>query len=67
MSRILNVSTLRPDTALENLNRLTGLDFEQWPESLLEQPVGSLSLSEQQKSTRKESGQAGIEPYIKQG
>ncbi|MQX54812.1 hypothetical protein [Alcanivorax sediminis] len=67
MSRILKVSTLRPDTALENLNRLTGLDFEQWPESLLEQPVGSLSLSEQQKPTRKASGQAGTEPYIKQG
>ena len=36
MSKILRLQKLRPKTALENLNRLTGLDFQDWPESLLE-------------------------------
>lgn len=35
MSKVIRIEKRRPDTALENLNRLTGLDFESWPESLL--------------------------------
>ena len=33
MSKILRLRKLRPKTALENLNRLTGLDFQSLPES----------------------------------
>ncbi|MBL7252296.1 hypothetical protein ACLD02_18660 [Alloalcanivorax sp. C16-2] len=36
MSKIVRVEKRHPETALENLNRLTGLDFQSWPESLLE-------------------------------
>ena len=35
MAQIRHLAAHRPDTALAGLNRLTGLDFEQWPESLL--------------------------------
>ncbi len=35
MSKILKLRKLRPTTALENLNRLTGLDFQSLPESLV--------------------------------
>lgn len=35
MSKILRLRKLRPATALENLNRLTGLDFQSLPESLV--------------------------------
>lgn len=35
MSKILRLRKLRPTTALENLNRLTGLDFQSLPESLV--------------------------------
>tara|TARA_B100000676_G_C17787195_1_gene685063 strand:+ start:371 stop:559 length:189 start_codon:yes stop_codon:yes gene_type:complete len=35
MSKILRLRKLRPKTALENLNRLTGLDFQSLPESLV--------------------------------
>lgn len=35
MSKILRIEKRHPKTALENLNRLTGLEFEHWPESLL--------------------------------
>ena len=35
MSKILRLQKLRPKTALENLNRLTGLDFQSLPESLV--------------------------------
>ncbi|MCG8394810.1 MAG: hypothetical protein MI745_17175 [Pseudomonadales bacterium] len=37
MSKILKLGTLRPKQALKNLNRLTGLDFQSWPESLVNQ------------------------------
>lgn len=36
MSKILRIEKRHPETALENLNRLTGLEFEHWPESILE-------------------------------
>lgn len=36
MSKILRIEKRHPKTALENLNRLTGLEFEHWPESILE-------------------------------
>ena len=35
MSKILRLRKLRPTTALENLNRLTGLDFQSLPETLV--------------------------------
>jgi len=35
MSKILTLRKLRPTAALENLNRLTGLDFQSLPESLV--------------------------------
>ena len=35
MSKILRLQKLRPKTALESLNRLTGLDFQSLPESLV--------------------------------
>ncbi|KAF0804757.1 hypothetical protein A6D6_02791 [Alcanivorax xiamenensis] len=37
MSKVMRLEEHDPETALENLNRLTGLDFHCWPESLLEQ------------------------------
>ena len=36
MSKILTLHKHRPETALKNLNRLTGLDFQSWPESLMD-------------------------------
>ena len=36
MSKILTLHKHRPETALKNLNRLTGLDFQSWPESLID-------------------------------
>ena len=36
MSKILTLHKRRPETALKNLNRLTGLDFQSWPESLID-------------------------------
>lgn len=35
MSKVIRIEKRHPETALENLNRLTGLDFQNWPESLL--------------------------------
>lgn len=35
MSKVVHIGKRHPETALENLNRLTGLDFQSWPESLL--------------------------------
>lgn len=35
MAQIRHLSAHRPESALAGLNRLTGLDFEQWPESLV--------------------------------
>ncbi len=36
MSKVIRIEKRHPETALENLNRLTGLDFQDWPESLLD-------------------------------
>ncbi|MDX1803055.1 MAG: hypothetical protein R3292_03165 [Alcanivorax sp.] len=35
MSKIVQLQSRHPQTALDNLNRVTGLDFHQWPESLV--------------------------------
>lgn len=68
MSKILKLSKLRPDTALENLNRLTGLDFQQWPESLLCESDFVAPVSEQdEEPTREDTGQAVGEPCFQQG
>ena len=34
MSNVVKLGKAAPDKALEGLNRLTGLVFESWPESL---------------------------------
>ena len=36
MSNVVKLGKAAPDKALEGLNRLTGLVFESWPESLAE-------------------------------
>ncbi|GAA5111946.1 hypothetical protein [Alloalcanivorax gelatiniphagus] len=36
MNKVIRVDKKCPERALENLNRLTGLDFQSWPESLLD-------------------------------
>lgn len=36
MSKVVALGNAAPDKALEGLNRLTGLVFESWPESLVE-------------------------------
>lgn len=64
MSRILKLSTLRPDEALENLNRLTGLDFQHWPESLLEGPVSSAPALE---AASNSDGECREQPMAGQG
>jgi hypothetical protein len=39
MSNVVKLGKAAPDKALEGLNRLTGLVFESWPESLVKAPV----------------------------
>ncbi|ASK35092.1 hypothetical protein [Alloalcanivorax mobilis] len=36
MTKIVRIEKRHPEAALENLNRVTGLEFERWPESLLD-------------------------------
>lgn len=36
MGKVIQIHRRRPDRALEQLNRLTGLDFGSWPESLVD-------------------------------
>lgn len=47
MARVTSIHQARPTQALDNLNRLTGLRFNHWPESLLE------------RSTTKKTGHEG--------
>ena len=37
MGKVIKVKDAAPQAALERLNRLTGLEFDQWPESLLDE------------------------------
>ena len=39
MSNVIELGKTAPDKALEGLNRLTGLVFESWPESLVGTPA----------------------------
>ena len=39
MGNVIAINSKRPTQSLEHLNRLTGLDFDAWPESLLNAPV----------------------------
>lgn len=48
MANLISFDQRRPDTALERLNRRTGLDFRDWPESLLEQSSDELYESDAQ-------------------
>lgn len=36
MGQVIKVGEVAPEAALERLNRITGLEFEKWPESLAE-------------------------------
>ena len=36
MSKVIRIEKRHPEAARENLNRLTGLDFQSWPESLID-------------------------------
>lgn len=36
MGQIIKIKDAVPESALERLNRLTGLEFDQWPESILD-------------------------------
>ena len=63
MSRILKLRKLRPETALENLNRLTGLDFQQWPESL----ISETDTEQNAEATQNGTGQHAVEPCRQQG
>lgn len=40
MGKIRSIQQARPDQALDNLNRLTGLNFTSWPESLVSPATG---------------------------
>jgi hypothetical protein len=46
MANLISFDQRRPDAALERLNRRTGLDFRDWPESLLEQSSDELHESD---------------------
>lgn len=48
MATLIDFDQRRPDTALERLNRRTGLDFRDWPESLLDQSAGVRAETEPQ-------------------
>ncbi len=37
MSQVIQLHKFAPDAAIDGLNRITGLDFDQYPESLLDQ------------------------------
>lgn len=39
MGMIIKLNSRQPARSLESLNRLTGLDFQNWPESLIDHPV----------------------------
>lgn len=41
MGKVISIEEKAPEQALEQLQRLTGLDFSQYPESLLSAPVSN--------------------------
>lgn len=51
MRKILTLHKHRPETALKNLNRLTGLDFQSWPESLVDNRDAAATLSQDSEDT----------------
>ncbi|MFN3712565.1 MAG: hypothetical protein ACK4SX_02780 [Alcanivoracaceae bacterium] len=55
MSKVIPIGQASPERALEGLNRLTGLVFDQWPESLVN--PGKKPLPQQN-----EKGQETIRP-----
>lgn len=50
MATVINFDQRRPDTALERLNRQTGLDFQDWPESLLDAREGECEAARPQQA-----------------
>mgnify|MGYP003151854363 FL=1 len=60
MSKVIRIEKRHPETALENLNRLTGLDFQDWPESLLE--CGDDSAAGDRTENPKRRGERGLPP-----
>ncbi len=61
MSKVIRIETRHPETALENLNRLTGLDFQDWPESLLEGGE-ELTAGEDRNAYPKRRGERALPP-----
>lgn len=47
MGRVIELKRKAPKAALESLNRVTGLDFHSWPESLLEKPAPATASAAQ--------------------
>ena len=60
MSKILKLNTLRPEKALDNLNRVTGLDFDSWPESL----VNHAETQDAQESAPRRKGVGKTAPTV---
>lgn len=50
MGKVISLDRHRREAALERLNRLTGLEFERWPESLA--PTGPGQSRDEAGSTR---------------
>ena len=67
MSGILKLSTLRPEAALENLNRLTGLDFHQWPESLIDGPEDNKGRTSSTADLARGDGTPATMPWCQRG
>ena len=53
MSKILTLHKHRPETALQNLNRLTGLDFQSWPESLIDNGDATVRAQDSEDTDRR--------------
>ncbi|MFP1684096.1 hypothetical protein ACLD0W_16405 [Alloalcanivorax sp. C16-1] len=60
MSRIIRMEQRCPEAALDNLNRLTGLDFQSWPESLLE--IGEDVVADNLEAPSEREGGTAPEP-----
>jgi len=63
MSKVVMLGKAAPDKALEGLNRLTGLVFESWPESLVgtagqhPEPATAAPASEAKQAVRRTGSQ----------
>ena len=53
MSKVIRIEKRHPETALENLNRLTGLDFQSWPESLIDNGDATVRAQDSEDTDRR--------------